>query len=106
MRSLLMLMLIGSICACSLYPPIAAVEGISAVGTGKTASDHLISFTSGMNCSTIRTKTGRTYCEEQESNPTSRVWCYRTIGKVVCYDKPDPYQGNQRKMGDNNHNLD
>ena len=106
MRSLFILVIIGCISSCSFYPPIAAVEGISAVGTGKPASDHFISFASGMNCSTIRTNTGRTYCEEQEPNPTAKVWCYRTIGKAVCYDRPDPDQGNQRKMGNNNHNVD
>ena len=106
MRSLFIFVLVVFLGACSFYPPIAAVEGVSAVGTGKTVSDHLISFASGMNCSTIRSNTGRTYCEEDEPNPTSKVWCYRTIGKVVCYDRPDPYQGNQRKMGENNHNVD
>ena len=106
MRSLLILVLAASLGACSPYLPFAAYEGASAVGSGKTVSDHVISFASGKNCSTIRSSTGRTYCEEDEPNPTPKVWCYRTIGKAVCYDRPDPYQGNQRKMGDNDHNLD
>jgi len=106
MRSLFILILTVSLGACTLFPPIAAVEGVSAVSTGKTFSDHVVSYASGMNCSTTRSNTGRTYCEENESNPTPKVWCYRTIAKVVCYDRPDPYQGNQRKMGDSDHNLD
>ena len=105
MRSFFILILAGSLNACTLFSQIAAVEGASAVGTGKTVSDHFVSYASGMNCSTIRSNTGRTYCEENESNPTPKVWCYRTIGKAVCYDRPDPYQGNQRKIGDNDHNL-
>lgn len=106
MRSPIILVLTALLVGCSPYLPIAAYEGASAVGTGKTISDHVISFASGKNCSTIRSKTGRTYCEEDEPNPTPKVWCYRTIGKAVCYDRPDPYQGNQLKMGDNDHNLD
>ena len=106
MRSLFTLILTVSLGACTLFPPFAAVEGASAVGTGKTVSDHIVSYASGMNCSTIRSNTGRTYCEENEPNPAPKVWCYRTIGKAVCYDRPDPYQGNQRKMGDNDHNFD
>lgn len=106
MPSLFVLFFIIFIGACSPYLPIAAYEGATAVGSGKTISDHVISFASGKNCSTIRSNTGRTYCEEDEPNPIPKVWCYRTIGKVVCYDRPDPYQGNQLRMGDNNHNLD
>ena len=92
--------------ACTLLPPVAAVEGVTAVGTGKPLSDHVVSYMSGKNCSTVRSNTGRSYCEENEANSQPKVWCYRTIGQAVCYDRPDPYQGTQRKMGDNDHNLD
>jgi len=91
--------------ACAFIPPIAAVEGVSAVGTGKPLSDHIISYYSGKNCSTVRSSTGRSYCEEEELNPSPRVWCYRTLGNVSCYDRPDPYHDNQRKIGDNSHNT-
>lgn len=107
MRALFAAVILLLLGACSaLYTPIAAVEGISAVGTGKTFSDQVVSYASGKNCSTVRSNSGRTYCEENEPNPTAKVWCYRTLGKPVCYDRPDPYQGNQRRMGDNDHNLD
>ncbi|NQU55812.1 MAG: hypothetical protein HQ513_01165 [Rhodospirillales bacterium] len=107
MRALFAAIIIISLGACtSLYPPISAVEGVSAVGTGKTLSDHVVSYASGKDCSTVRSNSGRTYCRENEPNPVAKVWCYRTLGKPVCYDRSDPYDGNQRKMGDNDHNLD
>ncbi|MBT4933692.1 MAG: hypothetical protein HOL66_08400 [Rhodospirillaceae bacterium] len=107
MRALFAAFILFSLGACtSLFSPISAVEGVSAVSTGKTFSDHIVSYASGKDCSTVRTNNGRTYCQENEPNPKPKVWCYRTIGKPVCYDRPDPYQGNQRKMGDNDHNLD
>ncbi len=107
MRALIAAIILISLSACSaLFPPVAAVEGVSAVSTGKTLSDHVVSYASGKNCSTVRSNSGRTYCEENEPNPTPKIWCYRTLGQPVCYDRPDPYQGNQRKMGDNDHNLD
>ncbi len=93
--------------ACTaLVPPIAAVEGITAVGTGKPLSDHIVSYASGKNCSIVRSSTGRSYCEEDELNPSPKVWCYRSLGSVDCYDRPDPYNGNQRQLGDNSHNVD
>lgn len=77
--------------ACTaLAPPVATVEGVSAVLTGKPLSDRLISIASGKNCSTVRRTTGRTYCVEDEINPAPRVWCYKSIGRVNCYDRPDP----------------
>lgn len=92
--------------ACTMAPPVAAVEGTTAIITGKPLSDYVVSFASGKNCSTVRTNSGRTYCEEDEVNATPKVWCYRTIGRVSCYDRPDPHDGKQRKVGVNDHNTE
>ena len=106
MRVLLALGLLGWVGACSLVPPIAALEGASAWGTGKTVSDHVISISSGKNCSTVRREIGRTYCEEDEANPPTTVYCYPTLGEVTCYNRPDPYNdGRQRRVDANDHNL-
>ena len=94
-----------SSCA-ALVPPVAAIEGVSAVATGKPLSDHIVSYSSGKNCSFVRASTGRSYCVEEEHNPTPKVWCYRTLGSVSCYDRADPHNGKQRKVGDNSHNTD
>ena len=48
MRLLFTLTLTVSLGACD--PRLAAVDGVSAVGTGKTVSDHFVSFASGKNC--------------------------------------------------------
>ncbi len=106
MRFLAVFFILLSLGACAMLPPVTALEGATAVSTGKTFSDHVVSFASGKNCSTVRSNSGRSYCEENEANPAPKVWCYRTIGKAVCYDRKDPYQGNQRVMGDNGHNMD
>lgn len=85
--------------------PIGLVEGASTILTDKTFTDHIVSWSSGKNCSTVRYNLGQTYCEEDEPNPTPNVYCYRTLGDVTCYDRPDPYDGRQRKIGDNDHNF-
>ena len=48
---------------------------------------------------------GLTYCEEDEIVPAPEVYCYQTLGKVTCYDKPDPHKGRHQRVGDNDHNL-
>ena len=80
-------------------------DGVSVIGTDKTIEDHFVSLTSGKNCSTVRTEQGLAYCEEDEVNLQPNVYCYRTLGKVTCYDKPDPYRNKQQKVGENDHNY-
>ncbi len=82
------------------------VNGATVVGSEKTLGDHIISYVSGINCSTVRRNLGRTYCEEDEPNPVPRVFCYPTIGKITCYDTPDPRRQPFEKVGRNDHNLD
>ena len=107
MRTIITLSALLLLSACAaLVTPVVAVEGLSAVGTGKPLSDHVVSYYSGKDCSSVRRNTGRSYCEEEELNPTPNVFCYRTLGRVSCYSRPDPHDGNQRQMGDNSHNVD
>jgi len=84
---------------------LIAIEGASVMISDKTVEDHIISYTSGKNCSTIREQRGLTYCEEDQPNHTANVHCYRTLGNVTCYDRPDPYPGGAQKVGENEHNY-
>jgi len=80
-------------------------EGASLMATDKTMLDNAISLLSGKDCSTVRKEAGRTYCVEDEPNPTAAVHCYKTLGDVTCYDRPDPYGDRQQKVGINDHNT-
>lgn len=80
------------------------VEGGSAFVTGKRLSDQAISLASGKNCAVNRISQGLTYCVEDEANPVQNVYCYRTLADVICYDRPQ-YGERQQKVGKNDHNL-
>ncbi len=54
MRIVAIIALVSLLSACSLVPGLAQVEGAFVVGTDKTLEDHLISYTSGKDCSSIR----------------------------------------------------
>ena len=84
---------------------LAILEGAAVMGTDKTIPDHVISYYSGKDCSTVRKERGQTYCVEDEPNPTPAVHCYRTLDRVSCYDRRDPHRDGQREMGNNDHNL-
>ena len=102
-----------SLCGCG---PLAATPGgfnlisgqaeiLSIIGTDKTITDHIVSLSSGKNCSTIRRERGLHYCEEDEPEVKPQVYCYKTLGRVTCYNKPDPYLSGSRRLGNNDHNL-
>ncbi len=79
-------------------PGAAQLEGASTVVTEKPFTDHIVSFFSGKNCSTVRREKGLTYCEEDELQPGApKVYCYRALGGVTCYDRPDPFEGQSYK---------
>ena len=81
------------------FPKLLGVNGASVIGTGKTITDHLVSFTTGKNCSTVRKNTGHHYCEEDELAVPDNVFCYTTLGDVTCYDRPAPPRERKRIIG-------
>ncbi len=83
----------------SLMPGLAGIQGVTVIGTGKTIVDHVVSMTSGKNCSTLRRDTGRTYCEEDEVAVPDEVYCYNTLGNVTCYSRPAPHGEEQNTLG-------
>lgn len=106
-------MVVTTVSACSEFYSILPRSVIKTVGnfsiissgvvmaTDKTLSDHLMSYQTGKDCSTVRIEQGRTYCREDEPNPMPVVHCYQTLGDVTCYAAPDP----NRRPGDAIGNL-
>ncbi|MEQ8666161.1 MAG: hypothetical protein RIC16_10570 [Rhodospirillales bacterium] len=83
----------------------AVAEGVSTVASGKTFSDHVVSFTSGKDCSTVRTEQGLTYCvEDMPKVNQERIYCYRSLGDVVCYNSPDTRRTQETRLGLTEHN--
>lgn len=105
MRLLLAIAFFGLVGGCSLVPGVAQVEGAFVVGTDKTIEDHVISFSSGKNCSSVRKEQGLTYCIEDEPHIKQKIYCYQTLGDITCYDRPDPTGSRQKRVDQNDHNL-
>ncbi len=73
-----------------------AADGVALVTTGKTVSDHIVSFTSGKNCSTVRRQIGQNFCEEDDLSEPEEIYCYDSLGDADCYTTPLPFgQGNK-----------
>ena len=91
--------------AMSGVPFLGQADALTVVSTDKTIVDHFVSISSGKNCSTIRREQGLHYCEEDEPEVEPRTYCYKTLGRVTCYDRPDPHANGAQKLGNNSHNL-
>lgn len=91
--------------AASGVPGVAQVDILTVMGTDKTVVDHLVSASSGKNCSSIRLEKGEYYCEEDEPKVTQNIYCYKTLASVTCYDRADPHQGRYQKVDQNDHNY-
>ena len=73
-----------------------AADGMALVTTGKTVSDHILSFASGKNCSTVRRQIGQNFCEEDDLSEPEEIYCYNSLGDADCYTTPQPFgQGNK-----------
>jgi len=100
-----MLPRIGFVLVLSGCTSIVGLDAVSIMGTDKSIVDHAVSLSSGKNCSSLRLEQGRYYCEEDTPEIRTQVYCYSTLGRPTCYDRPDPTRPAYEKLGQNDHNL-
>ncbi len=83
---------------------VAQLEAVTVIGSDKTVLDHAFSIGSGKNCSTVRKEMGMTYCVEDEKVVRQNIYCYRDLGGVTCYDRPESTAGGRARVDMNDHN--
>lgn len=97
-RRWLTLCLLLPLVACDPATATMVIVGSSAASlahTDKTMPDHVATWVTGEDCSLLRyTEENGPYCqpEAQVETPATapQLVCYRTLGTIDCYDKPDP----------------
>ena len=77
-----------------------AASTATIINEDKTPTDILATAVTGLDCNTIRkTKDKGPLCrppEERIIEPPT--YCYRTLGTVNCFDRPNPYGYEQRTI--------
>jgi hypothetical protein len=68
----------------------AALSVTSVIITDKTLVDHIVSLAYGKDCSTVRYLDGDYYCK-RPPKPQPPLYCYPSLGDIVCYREPNPY---------------
>ncbi|MBL8669301.1 MAG: hypothetical protein JNK11_01500 [Alphaproteobacteria bacterium] len=107
MRVALALLLVSALAGCGAAagPVIAGATVATYVNTGKSPVDHLAEEATDEECNIVNLIEGKKYCKprvdkrmqalkEAEAQP----YCYKTLGRITCYDTPDPYANNQIPM--------
>lgn len=65
------------------------------IQTDKLPTDYVAEWASGKECRTLAAmKDGGPLCRKSFEPPKvyeKPVYCYRTLGRITCYDEPDPY---------------
>jgi len=75
-----------------------AINVASVVATDKTVPDHVVSLVTGHDCSMVRYSAGGYYCVQPlpaNAPVETRLYCYRSIGNITCYDKEIPGEGSR-----------
>lgn len=90
--------------ACLAGLPGCAGMGLAFVGanmatlmhTDKTIPDIMLSEQRGKDCSLLHAANNEPYCQSAPEDPRQVLaklaetrYCYRTIGAITCYDRPD-----------------
>ena len=86
-------------------PGVAQLDIMTVVGTDKTIVDHVVSYSSGKDCSYVYVERGNRYCKEDEVVIKPQVYCYNSLGRATCYERPDPHGNGHRENGNNDHNM-
>jgi len=84
---------------------VAGASLASLIHTDKTLMDHAASYATDEDCSILHAAHNEAYCQAYASEGpdallamTATHYCYRTLGGVSCYDRPDYTASSQTRI--------
>ena len=97
---ILLFMTSGCITSLTAATGAAVIQTASFIHTDKLPSDHIAEAATGMDCSYVRQlDDGGDLCRPlRQEVVEADVFCYRELGGVVCYDSPNPYGDDKKKI--------
>lgn len=79
---------------------LANLEVLSVINTKKTLGDHVATWITGKDCSTVRAQREGAWCVDWPAPPAppQQVYCYASLARPSCYSQPYN-EGNDRLIG-------
>ena len=72
------------------------------IQTDKLPIDYVAEWASGKECRSLAAmKDGGPLCRKSFEPPRifqKPIYCYRTLGRITCYDEPDPYRTSLQRV--------
>ncbi len=94
-----------SACGGEIGLVMAGASVATLIHTDKTVVDHAVGFSTDRDCSVLYLARDENYCKPpvpiepgQVAYMSSALYCYRTLGGVSCYDRPDYTASSQTRL--------
>ncbi len=73
---------------------------VTMIDSGKTVSDHVMSFATGEECTFRHSLRGEAWCQARRSENTgeqSSLVCYQSIARATCYEVANRFETETRR---------
>lgn len=98
-------LLVLSACGLGSSVVLAGASLATLIHTDKTVIDHAVGLSTDQDCSVLYLARDEDYCKPltpiepgQVAYMASALYCYRTLGGVNCYDRPDYTASSQTRI--------
>ena len=89
------------LCGCQPIIPSPFLANFAAVANeGRVSQDVAMSAATGYSCSVVRWSIGKPYCKPIDAPPQPPQYCIRSLARVDCWDRPNPFGYYQRQVAD------
>ena len=92
-------------CGADVGLVLLATSTASFIHTDKTVVDHAVGLSTDRDCSILYMANDENYCKPpvpiepgQVAYMSQALYCYRTLGGVTCYDRPDYTASSQTRI--------
>ena len=87
-------------CADPASLALGGASVVTMIDSGKTVSDHVMSFATGEECTFRHSLRGQAWCQPRrgtESDEHSKLVCYQSIARTTCYEVANRFETETRR---------
>ena len=92
--------LVLAACAAPASLALGGASVVTMIDSGKTVSDHVMSFATGEECTFRHSLRGQAWCQPkliEDSGDQPELVCYRSIARTTCYEVANRFETETRR---------